>query len=354
MRANVLNVEGGVARRPTRLATGLVTRLATRLAACLAVAIAMLLPATPALAADYPGKKPLSLVVPYPAGGASDASARQFGVHIAAALKQQVVVENVGGGAGMLGARRVLTSPPDGYTFLHGSPNEVILSPFLNAAAHYKPTDFRLTQPISEATIVLLVRPDLPVNSVDEFIAYAKRPGASPLTFGSVGVGSLYHIMTEYLGRKVGAEFLHVPYRGAAPALQDLIGRQVDFAVLPYQQAMQGMAAQRQLKILTTFSSALPKPLTDLPLISQSKIIPDFVYTIAGGYYVRQDTPEAEVATLRSAVGYALQQPDLRDRMEAEGRLLLPPMSQQDADAYATAQVAQYQQMIQTLGLKPM
>ncbi|MBV2159977.1 tripartite tricarboxylate transporter substrate binding protein [Achromobacter denitrificans] len=307
-----------------------------------------------ARAEDYPSRKPLSLIVPYPAGGASDASARQFGVHIAKALKQQVVVENVGGGAGMLGARRVLSSPPDGYTFLHGSPNEVILSPFLNAAAHYKPEDFRLTQPISEATIVLLARADLPVSDVDEFIAYAKRPGARPLTFASVGVGSLYHIMTEYLGRRVGAEFLHVPYRGGAPALQDLIGRQVDFAVLPYQQAMEGMAAQQQLKILTSFSDRLPAPLSRIPLISQSKTIPSFVYTIAGGYYVRQDTPAAEVAVLHRAVGYALGQPDLRQRMEAEGRLLLQPMSQQDADAYAAAQIAKYREMIQELGLKPM
>jgi tripartite-type tricarboxylate transporter receptor subunit TctC len=305
-------------------------------------------------AADYPGDKPLSLIVPYPAGGASDASARQFGVHIAHALKQQVIVENVGGGAGMLGARRVLTSAPDGYTFLHGSANEVILSPFLNTAARYKPEDFRLTQPISEATIVLLARADLPVSNVDDFIAYAKRPGAKPLTFGSVGVGSLYHIMTEYLGRRVGAEFLHVPYRGAAPALQDLIGRQVDFAVLPYQQAMEGMAAQQQIKILTSFSDTLPPPLDKLPLISQSKTIPDFVYTIAGGYYVRQDTPAPAVDTLRRAVGYALEQRDLRERMEAEGRLLLRPMSQQDADAYAVAQVAKYRQMIDALGLKPM
>ena len=316
------------------------------LAACAAAPLAR--------AEDYPSRKPLSLIVPYPAGGASDASARQFGVHIAKALKQQVVVENVGGGAGMLGARRVLSSPPDGYTFLHGSPNEVILSPFLNAAAHYKPEDFRLTQPISEATIVLLARADLPVSDVDEFIAYAKRPGARPLTFASVGVGSLYHIMTEYLGRRVGAEFLHVPYRGGAPALQDLIGRQVDFAVLPYQQAMEGMAAQQQLKILTSFSDRLPAPLSRIPLISQSKTIPSFVYTIAGGYYVRQDTPAAEVAVLHRAVGYALGQPDLRQRMEAEGRLLLQPMSQQDADAYAAAQIAKYREMIQELGLKPM
>lgn len=316
------------------------------LAACAAIPLAH--------AADYPAKRPLSLVVPYPAGGASDVSARQFGAHISRSLGQQVIVENVGGGAGMLGARRVLTAAADGYTFLHGSANEVILSPFLNTAANYKPEDFRLAQPITEATIVLLVRPDLPVTTVDDFIAYAKRPGAKPLTFGSVGVGSLYHIMTEYLGQRVGAEFLHVPYRGAAPALQDLIGRQVDFAVLPYQQAMEGMAAQQQLKILTSFSDRLPAPLARLPLISQSKAIPDFVYTIAGGYFVRRDTPEHELATLRKAVGYALEQPDLRERMEAEGRLLLQPMDQPDADAYAAAQVAKYREMIQALGLKPM
>lgn len=305
-------------------------------------------------AAEYPADKPLSLIVPYPAGGASDSSARLFGVHIAHALGQQVIVENVGGGTGMLGARRVLASPPDGYTFLHGSANEIILSPFLNRAARYKPQDFRLTQPTSEAIIVLLARTDLPVATVDEFITYATRPGAEPLTYGSVGIGSLYHIMVEYLGRRIGAEFLHVPYRGAAPALQDLIGRQVDFAVLPYQQAMEGMAAQQQLKILTTFSDRLPAPLSGLPLISQSKAIPDFTYTIAAGYYVRRDTPEQAVAILRKAVGYALEQPDLRERMEAEGRLLLQPMDQRDADAYAEAQVVKYQEMIQTLRLKPM
>ncbi|MGO4329217.1 Bug family tripartite tricarboxylate transporter substrate binding protein [Cupriavidus sp. 2TAF22] len=320
------------------------------------VALGLACVAMPALADGpaFPTLKPVSLVVPYPAGGASDVSARIFSEPIGRALGQQVLVENVAGGTGVLGAKRVLNGPPDGYAMLHGSPSEVILTPLLNASARYKPEDFRLVQPITEATIVLLVRGDLPVHTLDEFIELARRPGAKPLTYGTVGMGSLYHVLTEYLGQRTGAKFLHVPYKGAAPAIQDLAGGQIDFAVLAYQVSMDSMARQGRLKVVSSFSRTLPAQLKHIPTLRESKLLPDFEYVIGGGYYVRKGTPDDVVRKLRVAIGKALAQPELRARLESEGRTVLHAVSEQEADAWQAAQVSRYRGMVDALGLKPM
>lgn len=128
-----------------------------QLAGCAAGTSALgALGARPALAAETFPARPLALVVPYPAGGASDTSARIFGESISKSVRQQVVVENYGGGTGLIGANKVLAAPADGYTFFHGSINEVFLAPLLNPAARYKPQDFMLAAPISDANIVLM------------------------------------------------------------------------------------------------------------------------------------------------------------------------------------------------------
>ena len=123
--------------------------------------------------------RPLSLVVPYPAGGATDASARIFAESIGKSVKQQVVVENYGGGTGLIGANKVLAAPADGYTFFAGSINEVFLAPLLNPSARYKPQDFLLAAPVSDANIVLLVRSGLAADSLDKFLTLPGRTGAS-------------------------------------------------------------------------------------------------------------------------------------------------------------------------------
>ncbi|MDW5444916.1 tripartite tricarboxylate transporter substrate binding protein [Polaromonas sp. SM01] len=310
-------------------------------------------PASWAQSGPYPNR-PLSLVVPYPAGGPSDAAARIFAEAIGKDLKQPVIVENIGGGTGVIGANKVLGAAPDGYTFFHGSVNEVILAPLLNEAAKYKSTDFKFAQPTTEATIVLLVRNGLNINTLDEFIAYAQKNKDKPLSFATVGIDSLYHLMGEAMAKRTGANFLHVPYKGSAPALQDLAGGQVDFAILAYQVSMDGMAQQGRLKLLTSFSKNLPPTLKHIPKIDASKQLPDFEHTIGGGYLVRKDTPGALVDRLRVAVGHALQQADVRARLEAEGRtVLLPLATQAQADAYLVAQVNRYIQLLKDVGRQP-
>jgi tripartite-type tricarboxylate transporter receptor subunit TctC len=296
------------------------------------------------------------MVIPYPAGGASDASGRIYAEMMGKNLGQTVVVENVAGGTGLIGASKVLNAPPDGYTFFQGSGNEVFLAPMLNTAARYSPTDFRYIQPTAEATLLLLARNGIPAGSLDEFLNHAKaNAGGNPLTYATVGIDSMYHLMGEALAKRLGANFLHVPYKGGAPALQDLAGGQVDFAILPYQASMEGMAQQKRLKIVTSFSKALPGPLKHLPLVTSSKLIPDFVYTINGGYFVRKDMPEPLIARLREAVIAGLGDASVRERLEAEGRLVAQPAkSQAEVDALFQQQLASYRKLVTDVGRKPL
>lgn len=307
----------------------------------------------PAWAADAYPSKPLALVVPYPAGGASDISARIFAESIGPSLKQQVVVENYGGGTGLIGASKVLNAPADGYTFFHGSANEVFLTPMLNAAARYKPQDFTLVAPISEGAIVLMVRNGIAVNTLDEFIGYARQNKDKPLTYGTVGIDSMYHLMGDALAAQLKLSFLHVPYKGAAPALQDLAGGQVDFAILPYQSSFDGMQQQGRLKLLSSFSKTLPPVLKHIALISQSRLVPNFEHAIGGGYFVRKGTPADRVAALRTAIGEAVAKPEIRAKLEAEGRKVAQPIATQaQADALFDEQMGRVAQLIQTLGRK--
>lgn len=316
-------------------------------------AAAAALPAGWAQAGPFP-TRPLTLVVPYPAGGPSDAGARIFSDPIGKALKQTVIVENIGGGTGAIGSKKVLSATPDGYTFLYGSANEVILAPLLNEAAQYKTSDFKLVQAATEATIVLLVRNGLNINSFDEFIAHAQQNKGKPLTYATVGIDSIYHLMGDALAKRIGAELLHVPYKGSAPAIQDLAGGQVDFAILGYQVSMDGMAQQGRLKVLTSFSKTLPPTLKHIPTIDTSKQLPDFEYTIGGGFQVRKEAPADSVDRLRAAVAHAVRQPEVRARLEAEGRTVMQPLeTQAQADAYLAHQVRRYTQLLKDVGRAP-
>jgi tripartite-type tricarboxylate transporter receptor subunit TctC len=307
----------------------------------------------PAFAADAFPAKALSLVVPYPAGGASDASARIFGESISKSVRQQVVVENYGGGTGLIGANKVLAAPADGYTFFHGSINEVFLAPLLNPAARYKPQDFLLAAPISDANIVLMVRNGIAVDSLDKFIEFARQNKGKPLTYATVGIDSIYHLMGDALAARLGVPFLHVPYKGGAPALQGLAGGEVDFAILPYQSSFDSMQQQGRLKILTSFSRALPPALKSIALISQSRLVPDFEYTISGGYFVRQGTPAERVAVLRKAIGEALAKPEIRAKLEAEGRTVAQPIDRQEqANQVFDQYLARVNKLIHGVGRK--
>ncbi|MDM0052371.1 tripartite tricarboxylate transporter substrate binding protein [Variovorax sp. J22R115] len=312
----------------------------------------LLLAAGAALAQGYP-TKPVSLMVPYPAGGPSDAAARIFTVPLGKELGQQVVVENLGGVAGALAAQKVLAAPADGYYLFQGSPNEVILSPLANAAVKLKAEDFRLVHPVTDAVMVFVARKDLPASNVDELIALARKSKDKPLTYGSVGIGSLYHLILEDVQHRTGTQMIHAPYKGNAPLLQDIGGGQVDFAVLVYSAGMGALADQGRLKVIGQLGAQRSELLKNVPAVSEGKELKDFSYKIWSGFMVPKNTPEDVVQRLHKAIGATLQEPGVRSQLAAQTQLASPPMTLAESAKFYDAEIARYRAIAKSINLQP-
>ncbi len=313
---------------------------------------ALLLAAGAACAQGYPAK-PVSLMVPYPAGGPSDAIARIFTVPLGKALGQQVIVENLGGVSGAMAAQKVLAAPADGYYLFQGSPNEMILSPLANAAVKLKAEDFRLVQPVAEAVMVFVARKDLPANNVDELIALARKSADKPLSYGSVGIGSLYHLILEKVQMDTGIKLMHAPYKGNAPLLQDIGGGQVDFAVLVYSAAMGALAEQGRLKIIGQLGAQRSELLKNVPAASEGKELKNLAYKTWSGLLVRRNTPEDVVQKLHQAIGATLQDAGVREQLAAQTQLAAPAMSLAEAAKFYEAETARYRSIAKSINLQP-
>lgn len=317
-----------------------------RLAGC-ALALGAALLGQGAQAADYPSR-PVMMMVPYPAGGASDAIARVVAPPVSKQLGQPVLVENLGGVSGALGAQKVLTARPDGYYLFQGSPNELILAPIANPAVKLKSEDFRLVQMIGMAPLVVVARSDLPAANADELVALARsRSGSQPLTFGSVGVGSLYHVLGEHLARTIGANMVHVPYKGGAPLMQDLGGGQVDIAILPLSQQQVALAEQGRIKLLASLDpqrSALPA-LRAVPSVNEGQSLKGFNFTTWTGYFVKRDTPENVVLQLHAALNAAMQDPAVKESLQYQNIEVSAPMSAEQADAMYRAETERFREI---------
>ena len=318
----------------------------------LALTIGLLLAAGAALAQTYPAKT-VNLMVPYPAGGPSDAIARIFSTPLGKEMGQQVLVENLGGVSGALAAQKVLAAPADGYFVFQGSPNEVILSPLANAAVRLKTEDFRLVHPVADAVMVFVTRKDLGANSVDELIALAKKSTDKPLTYGSVGVGSLYHLIMENVQGLTGTTMQHVPYKGNAPLLQDIAGGQVDFAVLVYSAAMGALGDQGKLKVIGQLGAQRSELLKAVPAASEGQTLKNFSYKIWTGFMVPRSTPEDVVQRLHAAIGKTLQDPAVRSQLAAQTQLASAPMTLAESARFFEAETTKYRAIAKAINLQP-
>lgn len=305
-----------------------------------------------AFAQSYPSKT-VNLMVPYPAGGPSDAIARIFNTPLGKALGQQVIVDNLGGVSGALAVQKVLGAPADGHYLLQGSPNEVILAPLANAAVKFKSEDLRIVHPVAEAVIVFVTRADLGAKSVDELIALARKSADKPLTYGSVGIGSLYHLILEDVQHRTGIKLQHVPYKGNAPLLQDLGGGQVDFAVLAYSAAMGALADQGKLKVIGQLGAQRSELLKALPTASEGQSLKDFSYKIWTGFFVPKATPEPVLLRLHDAVGKTLQDPLVRSQLAAQTQAAAAPMSLAEAAKLYEAETARLRAIAKQIKLQP-
>ena len=303
-------------------------------------------------AAAQAQEKPATLLVPYPAGGPSDAIARIVNTPLGKALGQQVIVDNLGGVSGALAAQKVLAAPADGRMLFQGSPNEVILSPLANAAVKLKAEDFTLVHPIGNAVLVLVARKDLPANSADELIELARKSKDKPLTYGSVGIGSLYHFIVEDVARHSGVAFQHVPYKGNAPVLQDIGGGMVDFAVLVYSAAMGALAEQGKLKVIGQLGAQRSELLPGVPAVAEGRLLKSVNYTIWSGLMVRRDTPAPVVEKLHKGMVALLQDPEVRKQLAAQSQTAAPPTPLAESAKFFEAETARYRRIARDINLQ--
>jgi tripartite-type tricarboxylate transporter receptor subunit TctC len=320
----------------------------TLLSACAMAAITWIthLPAT-ALADTWPGK-PVKVIVNFPPGGAADQIARAVTVPLQQALGQPVIVENRAGAGGNIGGDAVAKSPADGYTLLMSSGGMVSVNPHLYPKMAFDPAKDLV--PVAAAARVLVfleVKPTLPVNNIKEFLAYLKaNPGK--LSFGSPGNGSSPHLAAEMMKAQTNLFAVHVPYRGAAPAIQDLLGGQLDFMFDP------GIGLQHvktgKLKLLAVGSSKRSPLFPDVPTLEEAGL-KGFDADTWFGFYAPAGTPPEVVSRLNREINKVLGTAAVKDRIMSIGGVPAP-MSPADFNMRAAIDGTRFGALIRARNIK--
>ena len=313
------------------------------------LAIAGLVACAPsARAQSYPTKS-VKIIVPLAAGGLADMLARLLAQHMSETTKQNVVVENRTGGAGAIGADAAAKSPPDGYTLFLGLHATNAILPYLNAKLSYDPAaDFVPIIHIATFPNLLVVHASVPANSVSELIAYAKaNPGR--LTYASQGNGSSGHMAGEQFKQLAGLDIVHVPYRGAAPAVQDLVAGQVHmmFDTVTLQAPQLAAGKTRALAITATERvSAVP----DVPTTVEAGL-PDMQGGAWFGVFAPTGTPPEIVAWLNQETKKAFAAPEIRQRLAPQGTLL-PLGSPAEFAAFIVTERQRWSAVIRKAGIR--
>ncbi len=269
-----------------------------------------------ASAQDFPNR-PITLVVPYAAGGGNDAMARIAGEKMGRPLGQQIVIENRGGAGGVIATRQVAKATPDGYTLVIGGTGTLAINPTLYSNVGYDPRkDFTPVGLIGTSQLVILVHPSVPAQSVKELIALAKKdPGK--LNYASAGVGSGIHLSTEYFRHEAGITLTHVPYKGSGPALQDLVGGHVSIYFSSMPPAI-GLVRDGKVRALAVTGLQRSPLLPDVPTVAESAL-PGFEAVLHYGIVGPAGIPKDIVTKLNAALRTAVMAEDFKTKLAADG-----------------------------------
>ena len=284
--------------------------------------VAILAWAGSAPAQTWPSR-PVTMVVPFAAGSASDTVARILAARLSEILGQQVVIENVGGAGGMTGAARVAKAPPDGYTFVLGGVDTFAMNqtlykrPLYNSAADFDPVAL-----VVEQALILVARNELPAGNLREFAAYAKTNQAK-MQYGSAGVGSGSHLACAQLNAALGMDVAHVPYRGSPPAMQDLIAGRIDYYCSLAAAAMPQLASKsmKAIAVLTRDRSPL------LPDVASAheQGAKDVDVNFWSGFFFPKGTPQPIITRLHAAAVETMNTPAVLERLKTVGVTVVAP-----------------------------
>lgn len=313
---------------------------------CLATlaTLASTLAAAPSLLraqASYPNR-PLTLVVPWPAGAPSDAIARRLQPAFQQALGQPVIVENIGGAGGSLGVARVMQQPADGHTILVGTPTELVLSPLTMPAVRYKAEDFVLLSNFGRVAYVLCCRANLPQATLADVLALRGK-GGTPLSIGNIGPSSLIQLMSLDFEKTSGLTLTHVPYRGVPPMIQDVMGGQLDLAFLPLAGSTAATLEQGKLRALGISTARPSLMFPQLPTLAAGhRSFERFDYDVWGGLLVRRETPADVQQRLHQVWADIAREPGFLAWSRSTGSDPLPLPSLAETQALYPREVARY------------
>jgi tripartite-type tricarboxylate transporter receptor subunit TctC len=312
------------------------------LALCLALGVAL-----EAAAQAYPAK-PIRFIVPFPPGGSADILARAIGQKAGEGLGQSLVIENRPGAGTAIGAEALAKSAPDGYAIMIGTVSSHAIGPALNPKLPFDPVrDFAPVSLVASIPFAMIVHPSVPAKTVAEFVVLARaKPGT--LNYSSAGSGTSNHLAGELLRSMTGIEIVHIPYKGSAPALNDLVSGQVSMmfdlvlTAAPHVKsgAVRGLAVTSAQR-----SSVLP----DLPTVAES--IPGYEVSAWFGIFAPAGVPQPVVQRLNAEFVKALQQPDLRQRLASQGAEPLTSTPDEFA-AYLRAEIDKWARVVKAAGMK--
>lgn len=301
-----------------------------------------------AAASDYP-RKAIRLVVPFAPGGPVDIVARGIAPTMSAILGQQMVVDNRGGAGSTIGTEMAANAPPDGYTLLMVSGSYVMNPAMVKKLPYDSIKDFAPISIVAEVPSALVIHPNLPVKNVKEFIALAKaRPGE--LNYGSPGRGALGHLAAEWFSSITGVKIVHVPYKGAGPALVDLMAGQVQllFAAMP---GLIQFARDGKVRMLAQGGKTRSRSAPDVPTFVESGL-PHFILSSNFGLLAPAGTPRPIIERVRGALLEALADPAVNNRLAGLGAERVGSTPEEHA-AFTKSEIAKWMKVTREAGIKP-
>ena len=265
--------------------------------------------------------RPLTMVVPFAAGGGTDVLGRIVGRRLSEVLGQQVIIENVGGAGGMVGSARVAKAAPDGYQFVLGSRADAINQTLYKTPLYNLATDLAPVVLIADQPTVLVARKDLPAENLQQFIDYARKTQVI-MQYGSAGAGSTGHVDCALLNAAMGVNIAHVPYRGGGPAMQDLIAGRIDY-FCTLSGTVSSQIEGKLVKPIANLSRERSPMLPALATAQEQGL--DFDASTWFGFFVPQHTPSAVIQKLHDATVEAMDTPSVQERLKEVGAMTVAP-----------------------------
>ena len=308
-----------------------------------ALCAAALLAAPPVLAQPAYPSKPITIVVGYPPGGSTDLTGRTLGDALSRQLGVPVVIENLGGAGGTIGAQKVASAAPDGYTLLVGANNEVAISKLVTRTVKYDLKDFTPIGLIASQPMVLVASTTTGVKNLGEFIAKAKAaPGK--YSYGSSGVGTALHLAGEMVKERAGVFMTHIPYRGVAPLTSDLVGGNLEYGVFVLSSGLPHIKSGKVIALGTT-EAKRSATTPDIPALAESPQYKNVDISVWFALMAPANLPKPVTDKLKKALADSLQSPDFRKKMEASGSTVASPTV--NIDQFLVAEVAKYKKIVE-------